>query len=70
MISKIIDDQKMQRMSEFKVRLGHCGRSFLSPMIYLSASAKRIAISGSVFRASSHLCSASTDSVHQSRLSL
>ena len=45
--TKIIDDQPMRRMSECRVRFGHCGRSFISPAIYKSASAKIIAISGS-----------------------
>ena len=64
MIPKIIDNQPMWRMSECRVRFGHCGRSFISPAIYRSASAKIIVISGSMFWASSHFRSVSTDAVH------
>ena len=69
MITKIIDDQFMRRVSEYRVSFVHCGWSFLSPVIYKSKSAKIIAISGSVFQASSHFSSASTNAVHLSRLS-
>ena len=68
MVPKIIDDQPIRRMSECRVRFGHFFRSFLSPTIYKSVSAKRNKISGSVFRASSHFRSASTDAVHISRI--
>ena len=49
MIPKIIDNHRIRRMSECRVRFGHCGRSFISPVICKSALAKRIEISGSVF---------------------
>ena len=48
MISKTIDDQPMQRMSECRIRFGRCGSSFLSPTIYKSLSAKIITFSGSI----------------------
>ena len=68
MISKIIDDHQMERMPECRVRLGYCGRSFLSPAIYKSASANRNKISRSVFRSSSHFCNTSTNTVNLTRL--
>ena len=46
MIHKSIDHQPMRRMSECRFRLGHCGRSFLSPAIYKRELAKMIAMSG------------------------
>ena len=61
---KIIEDQTIQRMSEYRVSYGHYVRSFLSTAIYKSASAKRITISGSVFWASIHFHSASTNAFH------
>ena len=64
MIPKIIYNQPMRNMSDCRVRFSHCGRPFLSPVIYKSAPAKRIAMSGSVFQASSHFHNASTDDVH------
>ena len=69
MIPEIIDVQPIKSISGFGFRFGHGGGSFLSPAIYKSASAKRIAMFGSVFRASIHFCSASTDAVHLLRLS-
>ena len=38
---KIIDVQPMQRMSECRFIFGHCGRSFISPTMYKSASTKK-----------------------------
>ena len=67
---KIIDNQSMQRMYECIFRFEHFGRSFISPAMYKRALTKRIAMSRSVFRASSHFCNASTDDVHMSRLTL
>ena len=55
-------------MSECRVRFGHCGRSFLSPVINENASTKVIAMSGFVFRALSHFRSASSKTVHLPRL--
>ena len=63
---KIIDVQPIRRMSEYRVRFGHCGRSFIFPAIYQSVLAQRIAISGSMFQSSSNLRNASTDAVHLS----
>ena len=54
----------MWRVSECRVGFRHCGRSFLSPAIYKSLLAKRIAISGSMFRASNHFHSTSNDAFH------
>ena len=68
MTPKIIDDQPIRRMSEFSVMFGNCGRSFLSPTIYINPQAKRIAISGFVLQSSIHFCSASTNAVHLPRL--
>ena len=34
---KSIDSQPMRRISECRVRLGHCGRSFMFPVMYRSA---------------------------------
>ena len=48
-ILKIIYGQSMRRMSGCRVRFGHCGREFLSPVIYKCVSAKIIIMSGSVF---------------------
>ena len=67
MIPKITDYKPIQRMSEFRFRFGHCGRAFLSPAIYKSDLAKRVAISGSVFQASIHFRSASTNVFHLNR---
>ena len=67
---KIINGQPMQRISECRVRFGHCVRSFLSPAMYKIASTKIIAMSGSVFRSSIHLYNASTDPVHLPRIPL
>ena len=64
---KIIDGQPMQRMSECRVRFGHCGRSITSHVMYSSALTK-IEIWESVFRFSIHFCNASTDAVHLPRL--
>ena len=47
-ITKIIDGHPMRRISECRVRFVNFGRSFLSPAIYKSDSAKRIAMPGSV----------------------
>ena len=58
----------MISMSECIVRFGHFGRSFLSLEMHKSASTKIIAMSGSVFQASSHFRNASTDAVHMPRL--
>ena len=54
----------MQRISECRVIFRHCGRSFIYPATYKSASTKRITMSGSVFQALSHFCNASTYAVH------
>ena len=51
-------------MSEYRVRFGHCVRSFISTTIHESVSAKRITISGSMFLDLIHFLSASTNSVH------
>ena len=58
----------MRSMSECRVRFGHCVRSFLSSAMYKSVLTKRIAISGSVFRALIHFCRVSTNTVDMSRL--
>ena len=55
-------------ISECRFRFVHCGKSFNSPAIYKYDLAKRIAVSGSVFQASSHSQNASTDAVHLPRL--
>ena len=68
MRTKIMDGHTMRRMSEFRVRFGHCGRLFLSPAIYKIASTKIIAMSGSVFQASSNFRNASTNAIHMSWL--
>ena len=68
MILKSIDDQPMLRISECRVMFGNFGRSFISPVIYKSASAKIIAMYGSVFRSLSHFRSASTDAIYLPRL--
>ena len=70
MIATIIGEHPMQIMFECSVRFGCCGRSIISPAIHKSVSAKRIAISGSVFRALRHFRSASTDAVYLPRLTL
>ena len=70
MIPKIIDDQKMQRMTECRVRFVNCVWLFISPAIYKSASDKKIAISGSVLQSLIHFHNASTDAVHHPRLPL
>ena len=64
MIPKVIDDHPMRRMSECRFIFGNCGRSFLSPAVYKSASAKIIAISWSVFQSLRHFRSASTEVFH------
>ena len=64
MIPKIIDGQTMQMISECRVRFVHFGTVFIYTAIYKSAPAKIIAMSGSVFQASSHIRNASTDAVH------
>ena len=61
---KIIDGQPMRRMSDCTVRFVHCGRSFISPEMYKSASTKRITMYGSVLWVSSHFRNASTYTVH------
>ena len=61
---KIIEDQTIQRMSEYRVSYGHYVRSFLSTAIYKSASAKRIAIYGSAFQSLSRFRNAFTDAVY------
>ena len=67
---KIIEGQPMRRMSECRVRFGHCGRSFISPEIYKSTPAEIIAMSGSMFRASIHFHNSSTNAVHLPQLLL
>ena len=67
MIPKIIGEQPIPSISECRVRFGHCGRSFLHLVTYKSLLAKIIAISGSVFQASSHFCSACTNDIHMLR---
>ena len=57
-------------MSECIFIFGNFGRSFISLAMYKSASSKRIAMSGSVFRALSKFGNASTDAVHMPRLTL
>ena len=64
---KSLDDHPMQRMSECRVRFGNCGRSFLSPAIYKSVSAKIIVMFGYVFQDSSHFRNASTHAVPLTR---
>ena len=59
----IIDGQTMQRISECSVRFEHCGRSFTSPTMYMSALTKIFEMSGSVFPVSIHFLNASTDTV-------
>ena len=68
MLPKSTDDQTMRSISECRVRFGHCGRSFLSPVIYKSVPAKRIVMPGSVFRALSHFRNTSTDAVHLTQI--
>ena len=68
MIPKFKDEQPMQMMSKRRLRLVHCGKSFLSPAIYRSAYAKIIVMSGSVFQALIHFHSASTNAIHLQRL--
>ena len=60
---KIIDGQTMQSISECRAWFVHCGRSFLPSVMYKSLLTKIIEMSGSIFRASSHFCNASTDAV-------
>ena len=67
---EIIYGQTMRIMSECIVRFGNCGRSFISPAIYKSVSAKRIVISGPVLRASSNFRSVSTNDVYLLRIPL
>ena len=67
---KIIYSQPMGRMSECIVSFGHCGRSFSSPVMYRSALTKRVNMSGSVFRISSHFHNSYTDAFHLSLLPL
>ena len=61
---KIIDDQTMQRILECRVRFRYCGSSFPSPEMYMSVLKKKVEMSGSVFRFSSHYRNASTNDVH------
>ena len=68
MIPKIIDNQPMLRMSEYRFRLGNCGRWFLSLAIYKCVSAKIIAISGSMFWSLRNFGSSSNDAVHLPQL--
>ena len=68
MMPKIIDGQLVRRVSDCRVRFGHCGRSFLSPAMYKRSSAKIIGMSGSVLLDSSHFNNVSTDAVHLPRL--
>ena len=60
----------MRSKSECRARFRHCDRSFISPVMYKSASIEIIVMSGSVFQASSHLRNASTETVHLPRLPL
>ena len=70
MITKIIYSYPMQRVSECRVWFGHCGMSLVYPEIYKSVSAKKIAMYGSILRASNHFCNASTRTVHLPKLPL
>ena len=46
---KILDGQRMQRISECRVIFRHCGRSYLSPALYKMVSTKIIMMLRSVF---------------------
>ena len=52
---EVIDGQPMLRIPECKVSFGHCGKSFLSPVMYTIASKKRVRMLGSVFQDLIHL---------------
>ena len=67
---KIKDGQPMQRISECRVIFGHCGRLFLSPVMYKNVLTKIIAMPGSVLQALSHFRNLPTDAVHLLRLTL
>ena len=69
-IPEIINVHPMRSMSECRFRFGHGGRSFLSPALYKSVSAKRIAMSGYMFGASSNFLSVPNNSDHLLRLSM
>ena len=65
---RILDGQKMWRMSEWRDKFGHGGRSFNSPSIYMSVLVKRVVISGSLCNETNHFRNVSTDFVHMPRL--
>ena len=67
---KFINGHPIRRISECRVRCEHCGRSFLSPAMYKSASTKIIVMSGTVFQSLRHFRNASTADVHLPRIPL